>query len=250
MSAIDPNSPPTLINPGTSGGGSVTPEQIADLSGVFGADNSFHLIEPSGPFLDQGSAPATLVETGTFRRARLGPRALIPGVWAPDPAGRACLTFDPVTSSATWTIGVTVRANGEGVTGGSLLFLFGAVNQWARLIVDATTINGQVNRGGSIDGGPTPAAVDWNATNRLVFRCTAGGSPQTFLNGVHQTGCDFAWPPLNPVVRVGLFGMNEPLTDPLAVRGLSANDLNYWTRDLSDDEITEDFERYASSFRF
>jgi hypothetical protein len=223
---------------------------LADLSGTLSADNAFHLLEPSGAFADRGSAPATLTEVGTFRRARLGPRALVPGVWVPDPAGRACLAFDPVTASMAWSVGVTVRANGETIAGGGrLLYLFGSSGNYSVILVDGTTINGGSARSGTLNGGESPPTVDWTAPHRILFRNTDGGSPQVWLDGVHQTGCDFSWPPFAPVTRVGLFGMDVAGHDPFAVRGFAASDLDYWTRTLSDAEVVEDFERYALAFR-
>ena len=59
---VFPNAP-------SGGGGGVTPEQIADLSGLMGAADAFHLIESAGPFLDRGSAPQILTETGSASAA-------------------------------------------------------------------------------------------------------------------------------------------------------------------------------------
>jgi hypothetical protein len=229
---------------------SLTASALADLSGTLGASNAFHLLEPSGAFTDRGSAPVTLTEVGTFRRARLGPRALVPGVWVPDPAGRSCLAFNPATASMAWTVGVTVRANGETIAGGGrLLYLFGSIGNYSVILVDGTTINGASARSGTLFGGESPPTVDWTGPHRILFRNTDGGSPQVWLDGVHQTGCDFSWPPYVPVTRVGLFGMDQPLSDPFAVRGFAATDLDYWTSTLSDAEVVADYERYALAFR-
>ena len=224
--------------------------EIANLSGTFGADNAYHLLESSGAFLDRGSAPVTLTEVGAFRRARLGPRSLVPGVWVPDPAGRACLAFSPSsTPTYTWTVGVTVQANGEAVVSGALLYVYGATFEWSQVVVDATTINTLVDRGGAVIGG-TAAAVDWSKPHRVVLRLAGYGSaPTVFVDGVHQTSCDSGWPPTVAASRIGLFGMDRPLSDPFALRGFSANDLDYWSRTLTDDEIVLDYERYAQAFR-
>jgi hypothetical protein len=246
LTATDAAAARTAI--GVSSG--VSAAEIANLSGVFGADNAYHLIEASGSFADRGSAPATLTVVGAFRRGRLGPRALVPGVWVPDPAGRSCLAFDAATPSMAWSVGVTVRANGEGIAGGGrLIYLYGSSGNYSVVLVDATTINGASARSGTLSGGESPPTVDWTAPHRILFRNTDGGSPQVWLDGVHQTGCDFSWPPLAPITRVGLFGMDVAGHDPFAVRGLAAADLDYWTRTLSDAEVVADYERYAMAFR-
>jgi hypothetical protein len=230
---VFPNAP-------SGGGGGVTPEQIADLSGLMGAADAFHLIESAGPFLDRGSAPQILTETGAFRRARLGPRALIPAVWPPVSAVGSLSFPASIGYNGPFSVGLTIRGNGEAPPSGSILqATSGGSVRHEVFFSDPANLNARIfSTSGPVLGG-TPFAINTSASHRIVYTFAYPGGA-VWMDGA--LGTSFYGFPNDPA------DMMLCLVD---CAGISACDFDFWPGVvLTTDEIAADFERYASSFRY
>ncbi|MBK7823314.1 MAG: hypothetical protein IPJ61_20220 [Tessaracoccus sp.] len=213
---------------------------IADLSNGGDPANAFHLLEPAGAFADHGSAPQTLTVTGAFRRARLGPRALIPAVWPPVSAVGSLSFPASIGYNGPFSVGLTIRGNGEAPPSGSILqATSGGSVRHEVFFSDPANLNARIfSTAGPVWGG-TPFAIDTSTSHRIVYTFAYPGGA-VWMDGALGTA---------------VFGYPNDLADMMLClvdcAGISACDFDFWPGVvLTTDEIAADFERYASSFRY
>lgn len=216
---------------------------IADLSNWGNPTNAFHLLEPAGAFADHGSAPQTLTVTGGFRRGRLGPRALVPGVWPPvSPAG-TLLSFPAWLGwDQAFSLGLTIRGNGEAGPSGKIIQTGWDGSPIHEVVwVDPTHVRVILHHA---TGGPVLGpliAVDPTKPLRILYTYVYH-SPWLYVNGV-GTDCGSDWSFTNSA--------SNNVAALIEATGFSANDLEFWSGvTLTADQAVADYERYASSFRY
>lgn len=216
-------------------------QRLADLSGVFSARNSFHLIEASGAYEDKGTSPQVLTDHGVARRARFGPRSLLPGLW-PDAGATTGLSFPAtVALDKSFTVAVTVVGTTETFAGGYLLGCLSA-DPGKYLVVTLTPTTVTIRSQNGLSTAPVTTTNDLTKPTRILAIHTAT-SFTLFVNGTKIGPVGYA----NDVDvnAIWLFSSYGPA---VTNAGFAVNDLDFWDSALSDSDAAHDYERYAQTF--
>jgi len=216
-------------------------QRLADLSGVFSARNSFHLIEASGAYEDKGTSPQVLTDHGVARRARFGPRSLLPGLW-PDAGATTGLSFPAtVALDKSFTVAVTVVGTTETFAGGYLLGCLSA-DPGKYLVVTLTPTTVTIRSQNGFTTAPVTTPNDLTKPTRILAIHTAT-SFTLFVNGTKIGPVGYA----NDVDvnAIWLFSSYGPA---VTNAGFAVNDLDFWDSALSDSDAAHDYERYAQTF--
>lgn len=216
-------------------------QRLADLSGVFSARNSYHLIEASGAYHDKGTAPQGLTDHGAARRARFGPRSLLPGLW-PDAGATTGLSFPAtVALDKSFTVAVTVIGTTETFAGGYLLGCLSA-DPGKYLVVTLTPTTVTIRSQNGLTTVPVTTANDLTKPTRILAIHTAT-SFTLFLNGAKIGPIGYA-----NDVDVNAIWLFSSFGPAITNAGFAVNDLDFWDSALSDSAAAHDYERYAQTF--
>lgn len=224
--------------PGNSYSAIDTVVAVANIPGLMGEINSFHLLESNGNFQDRGSSPQTITKVGNLRYGRLGPKTLVPSVWMAS-SNPSKLSF-PVNPgyNQPFTIACNFISNNETFGGGKLFYVYaggGFGGVW--VVATSTTIQLCIQNGGTwavTSGQEIP--IDWSKPHRLLVSWEYATGYLAVDGIVVDTVAGYS--AVTPAVAYVFNNVN----------GLAASDCSFWHSVLSADSIKQDYENNALAF--